>query len=319
MFFTKKIVWLVIGALVPLLIADLWGMALLYRHNTLIRVISVADLDTIHPESSMRGRDVLQNRFNGADPVAIMQKVMNAVQRTDTYDSHDVIDMLDHVDRGGGLGCSGMAALYSGALSANGFENRRIVLLRNMYGVYDAHSVVEVFVNRRWILYDPTFNISYVKNGRMIGAHEISQAFYDGTGDEIEIVHYGEVAYPARLDTYYMNWRPLYNNVFVLEYSDVGILEKIPPFRYWFGPRYFIQPLKANEQIQPHWYQLQQNIYLFFVVILPVIVITLMVTWVFIFFASFMQHKRQNFSTVSSQARASPSPADDRDGGDSRV
>jgi len=307
MFFSKKVFWLLIGALLALTITDLWGMALLYRHNALIRVISVPNLEAIHPAQMNRGKDVLLARFSGADAAEIMQKVTNTVKRTENHDSHDVVDILEHVDRGGGLGCSGMAALYSGALSANGFENRRIVLLRNMYGVYDAHSVVEVYENQRWIIYDPTFNISYVKNGQMIGAQEISESLYDGSDDEIEIVHYGEVAYPARLDTYYMDWLPLYNNVFVLEYADAGILEKIPPFRYWFGPLYFIQPPKADEQIQPHWYEFQQNVYFLFVVILPVITITLMVVLAVIFFVPIVQKRRNNISAVSSQARKTSS------------
>ncbi len=282
----KKVVMFIVGALVSLLAVDLWGMALLYRHNALIRIVTVADLAAVHPHETLPGQTALLEQFKGDDPVEIMQKVMNAVQRTEVYDSHNLGDIAEHVNHGGGLGCSGMAALYSGALSANGFENRRVVLLRNLYGVYDAHTIVEVFENQRWVIYDPTFNISFTKNGQKIGAREISQSFYHDSGKDIQVIHYGEVAYPARLETYYMNWQPLYNNVFVLENADTGAFEKIPPFRYWLGPTYIMQPMRDSDNGQTQWFQFQQELYFVFMVMLPVLVIILgvilfviLVTW----------------------------------------
>lgn len=296
MVFRQKHIFLLIGVLIIIVAIDLWGIALLYRHNALVRLVSVADLAAVHPKASLQSRDMLLERFEGDDPVEIMQKVMNAVKRTELFDSYDLADIFDHIDHDGGLGCTGMAALYSAALNANGFESRRVVLLRNMYGVYDAHTIVEVYENQRWVVYDPTFNISFMKNGQKIGALEISNTLYDGSADEMTVVYYGNVAYPARLETYYMNWQPLYNNVFVLDQADSGVFGKIPPFRYWSGPIYFLQPFYTGEGVLLHWYQFHQQVYLAVVVILPVL--TVMIT-LLLCVICFISLRRQRQSAAS--------------------
>ena len=57
--------------------------------------------------------------------------------------------------------------------------------------------------------------------------------------------------YPARLETYYMHWLSLFNNVFVLDAGGVR-LAKLPPIRYCFGPRIYIKttPGHRDEQIR---------------------------------------------------------------------
>jgi hypothetical protein len=50
-------------------------------------------------------------------------------------------------------------------------------------------------------------------------------------------VFHGAVRYPARIENYYTDWRPLFNNVFIPDWSRrEHQLAKFPPFRYWHGP-----------------------------------------------------------------------------------
>lgn len=171
--------------------------------------------------------------------------------------------------------CSGMASIFHEALALLKIKVRRISLYRNNFNIYDSHASVEIFLNGKWQIYDPTFNVSYkslVNPSHLMSAQEMKDAFVKGKFSEIKPIFYGETAYPARFETYYMHYLPLYNNVFILEQAAQSFWKKLPPFRYFFyGPRYVYQEDSSSPRSCWH-LGLQQNMYFVFVALLPAVI-----------------------------------------------
>jgi hypothetical protein len=101
----------------------------------------------------------------------------------------------------------------------------------------DTHTTVEVAIGGRWVVYDPTFNVSFTRNGRYLGVSELYDAWVLGHGDPVKTVFYGEVLYPARIDNFHVSYRSVLNNYFVEpDTPRQDFLSKIPISRYYFGP-----------------------------------------------------------------------------------
>lgn len=240
----------------------------LHAHGLAVRMIAVERLADAAPRrfDPQEATRVAQE-FSARDPVALLREVMNGVPRVGPDPRGGITQFREHVKAGEGLVCFGMAHLYAAAAHGNGLQSRIVGLSRNLGDRYDAHTTVEVRQGGRWVLFDPTFNVSFRRNGVLLGAEDIQRALLEGTHQSIVPVFYGPVKYPARLETYYMHWLSLFNNVFVLDVGGTG-LAKLPPLRYWFGPRIFVQtsPGHPNEHIR-FW----DGLYLWSTAILPLL------------------------------------------------
>jgi len=224
----------------------------LQAYGVAVRLFVVERLADVVPQPfRVQDSDLLAHEFSGRDPVELLRAVMNSVTRVGPDPSGGVREFLAHAKAGGGLVCFGMAHLYAAAASGNGLQARIIGLSRNLGDRYDAHTTVEVRQNGRWVLFDPTFNVSFARDGILLGAEEIQKAFLDGTFQSITPVSYRPVVYPARLDAGLLTLLPLFNNVFVLD-AQRERLVKLPPFRYWLGPRIYVKTLPGhpNEHVR---------------------------------------------------------------------
>jgi|GEM_PF-2915356 len=153
-------------------------------------------------------------------------------------------EQLAHARAGGGLHCGQMADLFVETLRGFGV-NARIVTLasslspRTLLVGTSTHTVVEVLLDGRWVIFDPTFHVSYRRGGRLLGAAEVHDALVSGNIGEVEPVFHGEVAYPARLESYPVPWMEHFRHVLVAREHDTAIWKSIPPQRYWMGARYY--------------------------------------------------------------------------------
>lgn len=176
-------------------------------------------------------------------------------------------DLLSYVNSGGGALCSGMAVLFLNALSAVDVPARIVSLQRNAFDGNDSHVTVEVRMNGKWVVMDPTFNLSFADtHGELLSAQDIHVALLAGTSQNITPIHYAVGIYPARLETYGLNYLPLYNNVFVLDPGGDRWLSRLPPFRYWLGPKLYYE--KSPAESVSH-LEFMQRLYFLLVVVLP--------------------------------------------------
>jgi hypothetical protein len=217
--------------------------------------------------------------FKATSPECIMQKVMNFVpgdKRFVLY-SEKIKDIYEHAKKGGGLNCNGMAELFIYALRSQGYTCRKLFLVKDIGSSFATHTVVEVFQDGKWVLYDPTFNVSFSKHDKMLQAKDIYKSLLNGSLQDIKPIFYGNVAYPARLATYPIFWAVHFNNILLFDpgiQADWRSFFKVLflPLRYWQGP--ILYYISLNGQAHTNLWILNQ-IYLFSVLFLPLILLSL--------------------------------------------
>lgn len=259
---------------------EIYMFLLLRKYNAGFRMVPVSNLEAIDLPASRLDRFDLPPEFRGKDHLVLLRRLMDAVPKAEAYHSRDIGALFRHVTAGGGTGCSGMADLYLAILQANGIKSRRVAIMRDLYGIWDSHVTVEVFLDGKWVIADPTFHVNFVKDGKLLGAQDIKDFIYQGEIHLVQEVFLGEVAYPPRLESYYINWKSLFSNVFVMDFPVESRFASLPPFRYWLGPRYFYQEGFGNKAIHIHFHQ---DLYMAIVVILPIAILglgtALLVLW----------------------------------------
>lgn len=219
------------------------------------------------------------NQFVAGSPIGIMQNVMNFVPggKPGKQKSDHIQDIFEHARFGGGLSCAGMAELFLHALRAQGYKARKLFAVKSIGDPYATHTLVEVFENNKWVIYDPTFNVSFKKDGQLLGAVDISRSLVDGSFVKIQPIFYGEVAYPARLEAYPIYWLTHFNNVLMFKYGNYSSSWFIRNTfqlitRYWQGPvlYYFAPTGTPNDYLELiNWF------YFFFTCLLPLFVLLL--------------------------------------------
>ncbi|UJB69472.1 transglutaminase domain-containing protein [Acaryochloris sp. 'Moss Beach'] len=262
------------------------GLRLLRRYDALQRLITIDNLNTVWTKRSTLPAELSIPEFKNQDHLQLLHTVNNFVTKIEP-DPHGNVEVLyHHAKQNGGLCCFGMAALYFHALCLNHIKARLVILKRNIFDPYDSHTTVEVRCDDRWIIFDPTFMVSFEQNDQLVGAQDIHQALQNGNGHHIRPITYGSGAYPAQLDNYYIHWLPLFNNVFVMNALQLPSLTKLPPWRFWLGPiSYCQQPTcDRNYHLKFH-----QNLYIGVVVIQPILVMLMSsALWGYLFLQYFI-------------------------------
>lgn len=239
---------LVLGALVVTAVGMVVMTQLEREHLVYTRFVRVEDLGAIAPTYPANPAAAeFAERFSGDDPIAVMRKVRDAVTCiADDPPTESPSELLSYVDDGSGLVCSGMSSVYRAALEANGFEARLVVAARFLTDPYDSHTTVEVREGERWVIYDPTFGVTFERGGRRLSAQELKESLLaEGMRDVVPVEHDTDAEYPATLDEYYMDWRVLFSNVVVRQPAD-SVAAKLPIVRWWWGEKRYYEVVEDH-------------------------------------------------------------------------
>jgi hypothetical protein len=245
----SRLFYFCLGMLVLILAFEYKAFYLVRDHNYFLRSMPVEDFDSLEYGYPYETPQTLKE-FSGNSPVEIMQKIMNFVdpKKPGRQKSDYVQDIYDHAKAGGGLTCAGMSELFLHALRLQGYKARKLFVVKSIGDPAATHTLVEVFQDGKWVIYDPTFNVSFERNGQLLGATDIAKSLLDGSFKTIKPIFYGEVAFKARLETYPIYWLAHFNNVLLFKYgtyfSSWFLRNTIHlPLRYWQGPvLYYYSP-----------------------------------------------------------------------------
>lgn len=112
-----------------------------------------------------------------------------------------------------------------------GVDSRLIQAYRNPFDCFDVHALVEVQTATGWVLVDPTFHLLFQdRDGRSLNALQVKQRLFHGQHDDLHLAFQGEVAYPPRHESYYVDLRGLLANVYV-RCDASGWWGRLPPLR----------------------------------------------------------------------------------------
>jgi hypothetical protein len=94
------------------------------------------------------------------------------------------------------------------------------------------HVTVEAFVNGHWTLYDPTFNASWLVNGKPASAWSIHEYMMHGNyPGQTLVAQVGNFKPTPSLESYYTNPLSLFTNVLYLSPARISLLYRYTPLR----------------------------------------------------------------------------------------
>jgi len=266
--------WLALGFVLALALVDTAGFLAMHRAGLAARWMGVEDL-----ASDARDADWDLERgvreLDLADVLEMMRDVMDEVPRVGAGPGAMDADVIrTHVAEGGGLECGDMACLLADSVVNEGGRVRLVTLMRNPGDPWDVHVVAEAEVDGRWVVFDPTFNVTYEIGGRPVGALEVSETLMGRERARVDAVFHGEVAYPVRLGDYYIDWRPLFDNVFVWSPGTSAKWAAVPPVRWWTGPVLYYQ---SDSVVSVAHLGVLDNLYAVIVLLIPIVLVVLVV------------------------------------------
>lgn len=160
-------------------------------------------------------------------------------------------------------------------LYLNGFNVRYITISRSIFDSFDRHSTIEIWDERRqkWIISDPTFNISFKNHEDYLSSDEIYDLIHAGNFNSIKVIHGNLTTYEVKLENYYISIFSLFDNVYFIKDIQHFTINEIPPLR-WFEDNFKIYLLQSKRFPVYGTGIKIQNIIVFFVVFLfPVIIL----------------------------------------------
>nr|WP_287412519.1 transglutaminase domain-containing protein [Pseudodesulfovibrio sp.] len=244
--------------LIPLNIASLYFLRefnLLQTHLTAHNASKIIQTVKKSPSSF---------KYNQA--LKIMQQVGNTITLTEPASGNG-----KEILKSGKALCLGMTKAFRALLKDNHIESRRVILKRYMVSRYDIHVASEVKINNKWILFDPTFNLTFHdKDGRNLSAEEIQQNL-TYTNKPINLQFHGKRAYPANINSYYINLKSLFNIVLVYKNTDHQ-LRKYPISRWWYGPQAHIFDHNKDMAVL---ITMTNTLYMMAILIMPCLILTI--------------------------------------------
>ena len=165
--------------------------------------------------------------------------------------------------------CGNMAELLAEFATIAGSKARVIQLQAGFGDRYDSHVAVELWEDGYWVLYDPTFNLTF-RDANNTLLNSLTLRTLSRQRAEIQYEFHGEVAYPPRLQKYYLDYPSLLHVVSVAT-IPMSSFHKLPPFRYFWGPRNLLIAAPADmERVMDAtlWFN---SMYWLFIVFLPLL------------------------------------------------
>lgn len=246
---------LLVGAALGIALADALLLGVLQRHGLAVRLLPVAEMageddPAYRPRESAENQErfLRQLREEGFAPggpaslpqvVALSSWVGDSVSRVGSYWGKERgFGLLQAGLAGTPLACGSMSEIFREALVLLGHRARSVQLYAGDFA-RDTHVTVEVWLEGRWVVFDPTFHVTFEAAGRPLGVAEVQRLLREKRGAEIEPRHHGPRAYPAVLAEYPVEWRQLFANAYVYS-SSSSRLFLVPPLRWWLGPKWYV-------------------------------------------------------------------------------
>lgn len=268
------------------LLFEIWLFMVLKTRNSFSRVIRVPNLNNLainqkyyhieEFEEALKNEPWIFEKNAELKSLLAMQWTMNLVKKyyPNPIETRDSSRLLKSARSGSAIICTGMAILFRQILHCVDIKSRSILLKTNLFNTYDNHETVEVLLNDKWVIMDPTFNITVIDpDHNLLSAMEIKQFLINGHSNDITLKFHGEVSYPVRTEDYYIGYLSFFNNVFVIKRSKIKLLN-LPLLSYIFGNKLYYEklPQESNSHLK-FW----ERIYLMSSLILPVLIINLII------------------------------------------
>jgi hypothetical protein len=213
--------------------------------------------------------------------IKIRLQLLNLAERKDTtiLISRYPDKLLKHMISNKSLLCGEIAKLYGYILHLAGFNVRLITISRSIFDAFDRHTTIEIWDEKRqkWVITDPTFNVSFKDNNDFLSSDEIYDLVHSGNFDSIKVIHGNPTRYEIKLDNYYISVFSLFDNVYFIKSIQHLTINELPPLR-WLNNDYKIFLLQSNKfPVFGTGIKIQNSIVFFVLFLFPIIIFTLFI------------------------------------------
>ncbi|MCR4417065.1 MAG: hypothetical protein NUV92_04905 [Ignavibacteria bacterium] len=213
--------------------------------------------------------------------IKIRLQLLNLAERKDTtiLISRYPDKLLKHMISNKSLLCGEIAKLYGYILHLAGFNVRLITISRSIFDAFDRHTTIEIWDEKRqkWVITDPTFNVSFKDNNDFLSSDEIYDLIHSGNFDSIKVIHSNPTRYEIKLDNYYISVFSLFDNVYFIKSIQHLTINELPPLR-WLNNDYKIFLLQSNKfPVFGTGIKIQNSIVFFVLFLFPIIIFTLII------------------------------------------
>ncbi|MEJ5305300.1 MAG: hypothetical protein WHV63_05085 [Ignavibacteria bacterium] len=213
--------------------------------------------------------------------IKIRLQLLNLAERKDTtiLISRYPDKLLKHMISNKSLLCGEIAKLYGYILHLAGFNVRLITISRSIFDAFDRHTTIEIWDEKRqkWVITDPTFNVSFKDNNDFLSSDEIYDLVHSGNFDSIKVIHSNPTRYEIKLDNYYISVFSLFDNVYFIKGIQHLTINELPPLR-WLNNDYKIFLLQSNKfPVFGTGIKIQNSIVFFVLFLFPIIIFTLFI------------------------------------------
>lgn len=239
----------------------------------------------------------------------VREKLLNIsvrdYQREKVKEYNDPIILLDNLINGKYLLCGETAKLYAYVLHSLGFKVRIMTVTRSIFDSWDKHSFVEFWdeLRKKWIISDPTFNISLKADSNYLSSDELFDLIHIGKFDAIQVEHGRKTIYEIPIEKFYISYYSLFNNLYFVQYYNKIEISEFPPIR-WFDKRFDKLVVQTNRFPIRDNSILIQNFMMFFVLLFnPTLIIILsliLLIYKFIPKKFFNENKHVFYETIPS-------------------
>jgi len=225
-------------------------------------------------------------KFTIEEAIKIREEILNITEKKEGQPHNQPLLLAQDIKKGEKLICGELAYLYGATLDALGFQVRQAITTRSLFDRFDNHSFIEIWDDqkKKWILSDPTFNISLKYKNKYLSAAETYNLIHQGKQHQILLENSSKSKYQYNLKKYYISYFSLFDNVLYIKEKRAN---KNPlgltPIRY-FQSKYQYTLLQSSQfKNQSNEIILQNAIVLLTIVIIPIALTILAIFLLFSF------------------------------------
>lgn len=178
--------------------------------------------------------------------------------------------------------CGEIARLYGYILHLYGFKVRYITVARSMFDAFDRHSTIEIWdeIRERWIISDPTFNISFKCDSIYLSSDELYDLIHSGNFSLIKVIHGKKTKYETPIDHYYISYYSLFDNIFFIKNVEPFTIKDLPPLRWLINNKIFL--VQSFEfPVRGSGIKIQNSMMFFILFLYPILIIIISLYLVF--------------------------------------
>lgn len=206
-------------------------------------------------------------------------------------------DIYLHLKSNGNLLCGEVARLYGYVLNLYGFKVRYLTFARSIFDSFDRHSTIEIWDEKRnkWIISDPTFNISFKCDTIFLSSDELYDLIHSGNFNSINAIHGNITKYELPIEQYYISYYSLLNNIYFIKHIEPFKLSELPPIR-WLDSKYRIYLLQTIEfPVRGSSLKIQNSIIFFILFLNPLLIILLSLRLILLDFKYINSYNKLHF------------------------